>query len=178
MTQLAEQLKPFEYLGKIFTPILRITGRNNWQRKAAKVWGEKLEIDGYKHEDFYKVAKKAGCGKFDVFLLDGEQVIPCNELRYYGEPTWFAGSKEKEEKQRLYERNQRWHLKDALQSIEKTLFTKLETAFVSGAIPDRWKENENQCLVNAVIDSFCQDRPHRMLDNDNRKDSDNLHKFI
>ncbi len=92
--------KSFTYLGRVFKPI-QIDEKYNWNKLASKLWGgdetlkhlDCINENGYKHEDFYKEAKKNGCGKIDVFEMGGEKVIPCNRLMYYGEPTWYSKKK-------------------------------------------------------------------------------------
>jgi len=95
--------QPFDYLGKTFTPIIT-QGKYDWNELARNVWGhsdqdhesnKKLKHinEKFTHEDFYKTAKKSGCGKVDIFYMDGEVVIPCNVLRWYKEPGWSKESK-------------------------------------------------------------------------------------
>lgn len=95
-TATAQQPQPFEYLGKLFTPVETLRG--NFVEKSKHIWGnhetlaklDSVNKNGYSHSDFYKVARKAGAGRIDTFLLNGEKVIPCNKLMYYGQPTWYA----------------------------------------------------------------------------------------
>lgn len=184
MTQTKTEPKPFEYLGKTFKPIL--TGERYNQKKLwAKIWGGRdtlkpldcINQNGYDHKEFYKVAKQYGCAKVDVFEMDGEKVIPCNQLMYYGEPTWYATKHREELQEATFRRYQKQYLGEALKDIEKALFDKLDKAFTSGALPEEWKAG-NRLLTMAVIDSFCQERPYKMRDKQNQKDADNLHLFI
>lgn len=62
--------------------------------------------------------------------------------------------------------------------IEKELFYKLEKAFAAGVIPIEWKTEDNYLLTKAVVDSFCLDRPFKMLTKENQKAAANLHLFI
>ena len=67
----------FEYKGYTFKPIGNILG--GFIVKGHHItWAYSLEINGYSHKDFYKVAKKhhASC---DVFECDGKLYIPCDK---------------------------------------------------------------------------------------------------
>lgn len=66
----------FVYKGKTFTPIGNILG--GWLVKSHHTtFAYTLELEGYTHKDFYKVAKKhhASC---DIFECEGQLYIPCN----------------------------------------------------------------------------------------------------
>lgn len=176
--------EPFEYLGKTFIPI--DTGKHDWKKLSNKIWGggdylkplDAINKNGYTHSDFYKVAKEHGCGKIDVFEMDGEKVIPCNALMYYGEPTWYAPKRNQELSEATFRRYQEQYLKEAIRDIETALEQKLQKAFNSGAIPEVWKETGNHLTMMAVIDSFCKERPYKMWDKEHQKEADNLHLFI
>lgn len=95
--------KSFEYLGKIFEPVIT-EKKYTWEEKVYSLWGgstkESKDLHRLKdinadfnHTEFYKIAKINGCGKIDVFILDGEKVIPSNILRYFGEPLWHRSEK-------------------------------------------------------------------------------------
>jgi len=75
------------------------------------------------------------------------------------------------------------YIDEQLIEIRKKLLIKLESAMLSGAIPDKWKEKDRQgnyesMLGRAVIDSFCKDNPYYFWYDAKKKDSANLHKFI
>lgn len=176
--------EPFEYLGKVFKPLETLKGK--WSDKVMKLWGNEesskqldcINKNGYNHSEFYKLARKSGCGNIDVFELDGEKVIPCNALMYYGEPTWYATKHRAELYEQTFRLYQMEYLKAEMKDIEEALFKKMESAFVSGSIPDEWKKTGNHLLKMAVIDSFCRDRPYKMRDSSNQKDANNIHLFI
>ena len=66
----------FEYKGYTFKPIGNILG--GWQVKTHYItWAYSLKIEGYTHEDFYKVAKKHHAS-VDVYDVDGKLYIPCD----------------------------------------------------------------------------------------------------
>lgn len=90
----------FNYLGKKFTPLFA-RKEDDFIKISGKLWGSSnkdapcmyklFELNQYyKHEDFYKAAANAGCGGIDVFEMDGEKVIPCHIMRYYGKPSWYS----------------------------------------------------------------------------------------
>ena len=62
--------------------------------------------------------------------------------------------------------------------IEKELLDKLEKAFAAGVVPVEWKTEDNYLLTKAVVDSFCLDRPFKMLSKENQSAAANLHLFI
>lgn len=176
-----KQPETFEYLGKLFTPVI-MPGKYNWDKLSRNMWGndenlQRLDCinkNGYTHEDFYKAAKKAGCGKVDVFMLNGETVIPCNILRYYKQPSWYA----KELMKRQYISQTREYLKHELKAVEKAMMEKLDKAKESGAIPEEWTKQGNHLLQKAIMDSFCKDMPYSALDKKTKKEFSNLHLFI
>lgn len=178
--------KSFSYLGRTFTPVIVNNGRYDWNKLAKKVWGnddnlkplEKINCE-FNYSEFYLQATKNGCGKIDVFILDdGEKVIPCHILKYYGEPTWYAKKIQEELSEATFKRYQEKYLQEELQEIEKILLRKLNAAYHSGAIPEYWKETGNRLLTKAIINSFCKDMPYQMLDKKRIKESNNLHLFI
>ena len=66
----------FNYRGYTFKPVGNILG--GWKVKTSyTTWAYHLDIDGYTHEDFYRVAKRhrASC---DVFECEGKLYVPCN----------------------------------------------------------------------------------------------------
>lgn len=78
--------KEFYYKGFNFKPVGNIIG--GWLIKQNCVsYKDFLEIDGYTHADFYKVAKKnhASC---DLFEVNGAIYIPCDTklARIMGKP--------------------------------------------------------------------------------------------
>ena len=64
----------FQYLGRTFKPIRRMLTKelNNLSRHA----GNKIDVPGYSHRDFYIAVHKVNAGKYDIFELDGREVIP------------------------------------------------------------------------------------------------------
>ena len=71
--------KTFEYLGKLFTPTNKTYC---WDEKLQKLEGQ-VNLSGYSYKEFYRIAKENGCGKEDVFIMDGEKVIPCSYFLFY-----------------------------------------------------------------------------------------------
>lgn len=66
----------FEYKGYTFKPIGNILG--GWKVKVGYMtWEYTLEIDGYTHADFYKVARKHHAS-VDIYEVDGKLYIPCD----------------------------------------------------------------------------------------------------
>ncbi len=65
----------FEYRGYTFKPIGNILGGFK-VKSGYTTWSYSLEIEGYTHADFYKVAKKhhASC---DIYEVNGKLYIPC-----------------------------------------------------------------------------------------------------
>ena len=66
----------FNYKGYTFKPIGNILG-GFVVKSQYMSWKEPLIIDGYTHEDFYKVAKKHHAS-VDVFEINGKLYIPCD----------------------------------------------------------------------------------------------------
>lgn len=82
-------MNSFNFLGKTFIPKRQFTKReeNVGLRIVGRSTGignyEWSKVKGWNYEKFYIEAKKAGAGEIDIFLLDGKEVIPCeNELFY------------------------------------------------------------------------------------------------
>ena len=70
--------KAFNYKGFTFEPIGNLVG-NFKAKTGCMTWAYTLKIEGYSHEDFYKVAKKnhASC---DIFKVKGKLYIPCDTI--------------------------------------------------------------------------------------------------
>lgn len=69
--------RTFTYKGYTFKPIGNILG--GFKIKTSHTtWAYSLTIDGYTHEDFYKVAKKHHAS-VDVYEVNGKLYIPCNK---------------------------------------------------------------------------------------------------
>ena len=76
----------FEYKGYVFKPVGNILG--GWKIITNHTtWEYALRIEGYTHEDFYKVAKK-NHASVDVYEVDGKLYIPCDNTLagVYGKP--------------------------------------------------------------------------------------------
>ena len=85
----------FTYKGKIFQPHQKLAG--GFDILSHSLWGntnskgaEKLDvyIKGFNHKEFYQVAKQNGADKFDTFMVEGEERLPCGGwLAFYNRPS-------------------------------------------------------------------------------------------
>ena len=71
--------KGFKYCGLTFTPIKRVD-------KCGELYAVLgtdghccgfYPLEGYSHTAFYKAARKAGAGGYDIFAVNGVRGVPC-----------------------------------------------------------------------------------------------------
>lgn len=75
-----------------------------------------------------------------------------------------------------FQKQQRETLEVVLTQINDDIRENLTKAFKSGAIPEDWIANNDFRTIKSVIDSFCVDRPYKVMGD--KKGSENLHKFL
>lgn len=154
----------FEYLGKVFTPF----GKRKWDDLVDAIWGDYIKMEGYNHGDFYKAA--GTYNTYDIFLLDGEKVVPANDgFRYFGEPDFSIQQRTKNDLKILFNKR----VKEEVEKIESTLLKKINSSLLSGAFPDELGDED---LVKIVIYSFCKENLE--LPSKLKKLAENLHLFI
>lgn len=76
------------------------------------------------------------------------------------------------------EKQAKRQLKELLKETEKKLFKNVESSLMCGAIPEHWSEKDSYYLSRAIMDSFCIDRPYKFLSKDERKNTENLNRFL
>jgi hypothetical protein len=68
-------MRKFKYQGMTFEPVQKLTDAERGQ--LYKHAGPKVEIPNYSHAEFYRAARTADAGKFDLFRTDDRVFIPC-----------------------------------------------------------------------------------------------------
>lgn len=68
------------YNGKKLIPIGNILGGYNYRARIVN-FSEKLELEDYSYDKFYKIAKENNCA-VDVFMYGGKYYMPTNNGLY------------------------------------------------------------------------------------------------
>ena len=97
MSKLVTNLSEFTYKSLKFTPLRKFKPHEDFHHVSKKLDSINIsnridfkpqyidrnlyKIYDWNYEAFYRAAKKADAanGEIDIFMLDGKQVVPCNE---------------------------------------------------------------------------------------------------